>query len=142
MAKFGENVEELSTVEKFARLVEFQKQKARGTELFDGADAKRGKRGKVKERRKKDKRRVERTMAWNGVDRKMPRFHPSVRPCTFRFINSSIPASRFSPPFHPLFFFFFFSTLKVSRNRHQPSRMSGIYYYFKSRSSCSFFPPR
>lgn len=35
--KSGENIK-LSTVEKFAWLVEFEKQKARGAELFGGAD--------------------------------------------------------------------------------------------------------
>lgn len=43
---------------------------------------------------------------------------PSVGPCTFRFINSSIPASRFPSPFHPPLFFFFLP-LKVSRNQQR-----------------------
>lgn len=53
MAKFGENIE-FSTVEKFAWLVEFQKQKARGTELLGGADGcEKGGRGRGKRKKKK-----------------------------------------------------------------------------------------
>lgn len=79
-----------------------------------------------KRKKKKDKRRVERTMErGRQKNAAISHSHPSVRPCTFRFINSSVPSpfsSPFSPPFHPLFF-----TSESVEESTQPSRMSGIY---------------
>lgn len=83
--------------------------------------AKREEGGEVKERRKKDKRRVERTMAWNGVDRKMPRF-PTLTQVSDR-VHFALLTRPFPPrAFHPLF-----STSESVEESTQPSRMSGIY---------------
>lgn len=85
--------------EKSVRLVEFWKER-RGTELFRGC--RRGaKQGRMKEAEKgRGWEKAERTLPWNGVDRKMPRFRTLsqlVRPCTFRFINSSSRCTLFTP---------------------------------------------
>lgn len=72
-----------------------------------------------KRKKKKDKRRVERTMAWNGVDRKMPRF-PTLTQVSDR-VHFALLTRPFPPifprPFHPLSIPFFLP-LKVSRNQH------------------------
>lgn len=72
-----------------------------------------------KRKKKKDKRRVERTMAWNGVDRKMPRF-PTLTQVSDR-VHFALLTRPFPPlfprPFHPLSIPSFLP-LKVSRNQH------------------------
>lgn len=96
--------------------------------------AKREEGGEVKERRKKDKRRVERTMAWNGVDRKMPRF-PTLTQVSDR-VHFALLTRPFPPRAFHLFpspFFYLWKCRGINTTKSDVWNLR----YFKSRSSFS-----